>query len=75
MTKLREMPAEWEWFLTRGKWVLEIPQAEGEYPIMTTQCEQAGTNLVYLDLATNEYKVTKSWGGFFWSLPLPPMPA
>ena len=74
MGKLRDIPEEWARFLMEGEWVLGIPQVEGTYPVATRQGEPAGEIVVYVDPTTGQHVPTKSWGGFFWSLPLPSLP-
>jgi len=71
---MREIAEVWRRFLEDGEWIREVPQASGEYPVATLQGERGTPVVVYCDPAIGEYKPTRPWGGFFWSIPLPPMP-
>jgi len=57
-----------------GRWQLDLPMTEGQFPLATRQGESAGFGVVYRDKATGELKSVKVWGGFWWSEPMPEMP-
>lgn len=64
---------KWEVFLN-GHWQKEIPQKAGEYPTKSVDDYAGGLIVVYIDRDTKRAKSTKSWGGYYWSEPLPSLP-
>ena len=65
----------WFQFLS-GRWSLIKPTKPGIYLTKTKDCLTGfGSEAVcYLDPTTKEPKLVRSWGGYFWSEPIPDLP-
>lgn len=64
-----------EWFLWLcGHWVKEPPQYPGTYAVATLDGQACPSETVVIYEQGGEYRCSKDWGGYFWSLPTPPMP-
>lgn len=69
------MNEEWNRFIA-GKWQKEMPQKSGKYPVKSFRKENetmAGYSfeVVFEDRVTHECRSVHSWGGLWWSEPLP----
>lgn len=64
---------EWLAFL-EGRWQKELPNQAGLYFRRTRDGFPGGTDLVYQDPHTREYRSVHSWGGDWWSKPIPDLP-
>jgi hypothetical protein len=67
----------WERFLG-GHWTREQPTKPGHYPVQGVKCGEVDGNtpsiLVIVYKAKGELRLTQSWGGWWWSEPLPNLP-
>jgi hypothetical protein len=59
----------WDKFL-RGHWSSNVPTLPGTYPVADYTGTQAGFVRVEPDIGP-----LMDWGGYWWSEPLPPLPA
>ena len=60
----------------RGEWTLEMPDKPGTYPVCGRNCPPDGSTIVvvYLHSTTGKPTPTHTWGGWWWSEPLPDLP-
>ena len=66
---------DWLNFL-KGKWVQDMPLQEGTYFLADNEGRQCGNKgIVYIDSKPpHSCKSVESWGGYWWSVPIPKLP-
>jgi hypothetical protein len=66
---------KWNKFL-QGHWQREKPLVEGLYPLATLDGDlTSDKGIIYKDPETGNMKSVRTWGGFWWSEPVPDLPA
>jgi hypothetical protein len=67
--------AQWEAFLD-GHWTRDQPTRPGSYRTATFDgLETMETVVCYLHPEGGMPCITKAWGGYFWSVPVPRLPS
>lgn len=70
-----EASLKWTEFL-QGHWTREMPLRSGTYFLADSKRRQCGERgIVYLNPETNLPKSVDSWGGYWWSVPIPNLPS
>jgi hypothetical protein len=63
----------WTGYLN-GHWTQDKPTRPGRYLVATRDGRLAGVIVFYRDKVTGGVTSTNTWGGWFWSFPMPPPP-